>query len=258
MAGKRLLFYPKLRDAAEGIVGPYWRIGPHDQQAISTLKDMVNEIDKQKSLDELVIFLHGYTGGMMLDDDDDNDKGYDLEDEAVTQAFAKTKTQIERIRFEGCWVGENPKAMAVFGRLFNAREVSGFTWVHATNNIAVTIPKGIKADEFKIFLEKKGLAKWLVPSSPSMTELVSMARSKDASKKLWLEWFQPTLDTKPPYEDQDGKLAADSGKRPNFERLGVHNYMVRSEARSRTVSAKDAKLSDAPRPPFEYVTVKLR
>jgi len=155
MAGKRLLFYPKLRDAAEGIVGPYWRIGPHDQQAISTLKDMVNEIDKQKSLDELVIFLHGYTGGMMLDDDDDNDKGYDLEDEAVTQAFAKTKTQIERIRFEGCWVGENPKAMAVFGRLFNAREVSGFTWVHATNNIAVTIPKSIKADEFKLFLKRK-------------------------------------------------------------------------------------------------------
>jgi hypothetical protein len=113
MAGKRLLFYPKLQDAAQGIVGPYWRIGPHDQQAISTLGDMVKEIDKQKSLDELVIFLHGYTGGMMLDDDDGNDKGYNLEDEAVTQAFAKTKTQIERIRFEGCWVGESPKAMAL-------------------------------------------------------------------------------------------------------------------------------------------------
>ncbi len=33
--------------------------------------------------------------------------------EAVTQAFAKTKTQIERIRFEGCWVGESPRVLRV-------------------------------------------------------------------------------------------------------------------------------------------------
>src|SRR5260221_369519 len=97
MAGKRLLFYPELREEAQEIVGPYWKIGRDDQQEISTLSDMVKQIDKQKSLDELVIFLHGYTGGMMLDDDDGNSKGYDLGEQAVTQAFAKTKTQSWRL-----------------------------------------------------------------------------------------------------------------------------------------------------------------
>ena len=258
MAGKRLLFYPELRDAALGIVGPQWKIGPKDQQAISTLNDMVKEINKQTSLDELVLFLHGYTGGMMLDDDDEREKGYSLEDEAIKQAFAKTKTKIERIRFEGCWVGESPPAMAAFGRLFNAQEVSGFTWVHVTNSIDVTIPEGIKADGLKTFLEKQGLAKWLAPNTPAMTALASTARTKNASAKLWLEWFRPTLETSPPYADQDGNLAAASGKRPNFERLGAHDFEVRSAARSRTVAVKDAKVSTAPRPPFEYVTVKLR
>ena len=258
MAGKRLLFYPELREEAQEIVGPYWKIGRDDQQEISTLSDMVKQIDKQKSLDELVIFLHGYTGGMMLDDDDGNSKGYDLGEQAVTQAFAKTKTQIEHIRFEGCWVGEGPVDMAVFGRLFNARDVSGFTWVHWSNDITVTIPKGLTANDLKAFLDKKGLAKWLAPTAPPMTQLASMAQSKDAPKRLWLEWFQATLDKKPPYEDQDGKLAADSGKRSNFQQLGVHNYKVRSDARARTVLAKDAKPSDAGHSAFEYVTVKLR
>ena len=258
MAGKRLLFHPSLRDAALAIVGPFWKIGPSDHHPISTLDDMVKDLDKQKPLDELVIFLHAYTGGMMLEDDDGNDKGYDLDEQAVTQAFAATKAQIESIRFEGCWVGESPKAMAVFGRLFKARQVSGFTWVHANSNIEVKIPKGMKADELQSFLAKQGLAKWLAPTTSSMTELVSMARSQDAKAKLWCEWFQPTLDTKEPYTDQDGKLAAASGKRANFDRLGSHTYKVRSEARLRTVSGNVAKLNDVPHSSFDYVTATLR
>ncbi len=198
MAGKRLLFYPELREQAQEIVGPYWKIGHPDQQEISTLKDMVNEIGKQKSLDELVIFLHGYTGGMMLDDDDGNSKGYDLGEQAVTQAFANTKTQIEHIRFEGCWVGDGPSDMATFGRLFNAQDVSGFTWVHWSNDITVTIPKGLTAKDLEAFLETKGLAKWLAPTTAPMAQLASMAQSKSAPKKLWLEWFQATLDKKAP------------------------------------------------------------
>ncbi len=60
MAGRRLQFYPELREWAEEIIGPFWKIGRSDQQDISTLSDMVKDIDNQKSLDELVIFVHGY------------------------------------------------------------------------------------------------------------------------------------------------------------------------------------------------------
>jgi len=255
---KRLLFYPELREPAQEIVGPYWKIGPSDQQGISTLRDMVKDIDAQKSLDELVIFLHGYTGGMMLDDDDGDSKGYDLSEKAVADAFAKTKTPIDHIRFEGCWVGDGPADMAAFGRLFNAQDVSGFTWVHWSNDITVTIPKGITAADLTTFLDKKGLGKWLAPTTAPMAQLASMARTKDTPKKLWLEWFQATLDKKPPYEDQDGNLAAASGKQSNFQRLGIHNYKLRSDAQSRSVLAKNAKPSAGGHPTFEYVTVKLR
>ena len=93
----------------------------------------------------------------MLDDDDGNSKGYDLGEKAVTDAFAKTKTQIERIRFEGCWVGDGPADMAAFGRLFNAREVSGFTWrALGPTTSTVTIPKGLTAEDLQAFLDTAG------------------------------------------------------------------------------------------------------
>lgn len=258
MAGRRLLFYPELREWAQEIVGPYWKIGHGDQQEISTLSDVVKDIDNQKPLDELIIFVHGYAGGMMLDDEDGNLKGYDLGEEAVTKAFAKTKTQIEHIRFEGCWVGEDPDDMATFGSLFKAKDVSGFTWVHWQNNATVTIPMGSTTNSLNATLDAQGLAKWLVPTTPPMAQLASMAQSGNASKKVWLEWFQATLDKKEPYLDQDGNLAAVSHKRSNFQQLGSHNYKVRSDATLRTVPAKDAKPAGGGQPPFEYVTVKLR
>jgi hypothetical protein len=260
MAEKKLmLFHPKVRASAQGITGPYWKIGPQDQQEISTLSDMVKEINKRTSLDELVIDCHGYTGGMMLEGDDDDEKGYDLGEDAVKRAFTKTKTQIEHIRFEGCWVGESPLAMAAFGRLFNAQDVSGFTWTRNTNTIKVKIINGMTPDELSAFLGKQGFAKWLAPTTQPMSYYASMARSKEVSTELWLEWFQPDLNSKPPYEDQDGNSAAASGSRSNFQKAGSHTYKVRSEAGKRTVLAKDAKPSDGqPHSEFNYVTVKLR
>ena len=257
MAASLLLYYHEFGDAAAGLVGPNFKIPPQNQRAITTLKDMAKEINKVGSMEELVIFLHGAPGALILDDENDDVRTYDLNEDAIKRAFASTKTQIKHIRFEGCSVGEDPKAMADFGRQFKAIDVSGFTWYHANANVVVNIPQGITADDFKKYLEKMGLARWLPPSAPSTAELASMARQQQVSKKLWLEWFQPFMEPTPPYADRDGALAAASHKQANFERLGSHDFKARGEAPKRTVSAKDAKKSEEPRPPFEYVTVNL-
>jgi hypothetical protein len=257
MAASFMLFYHELQAAAEGLVGPNFNIPSQNQRSITSLKDMRKEIDKLGSIDELVIFLHGAPGALILEDDNGDVRQYSLNEDAISQAFASTKAQIKRIFFEGCSVGEDPKAMADFGRLFKATEVSGFTWFHGNANIAVTIPKGIGADDFRKYLDKVGLARWLPPSAPSTAALASMAREHQWSAKLWLEWFQVVMEPTAPYADRDGALAAESHKQSNFDRLGRHDFAARGEAVKRTVAAKDAKKSDAPRPSFEYVTVSL-
>jgi len=242
---KLFLYLRELQKSAPWVAA-IWKIGLKEQKAIEDLEDLVKEINAHKSLDELVIFSHGYMGGIILDE------AYDLGEEKFTKAFAKTKTQIEHIRFEGCWVGEGPADMAVFGQLFKALDVSAFTWTHwSVDDAEFTLPKGTSVKSLLALKPKNAtspIAPWLAPppATPALAQLASMARDDDVKKVLPLEWFQYSLDLKPPYLDN------------NLQHLGKHTFRVRSDATLRSVLAKDAKASSDPIPPFEYVTVIVR
>jgi hypothetical protein len=134
--------------------------------------------------------------------------------------------------------------MAAFGRLFDSLRVSGYTWVHWQNDITLTIPRGATVNDLRDVW--RPFEKWLAPGAPAMAQLASMARSAEKKITLPMEWYQYTLEEKPPYVAN------------NFERFGRHNYKVRSEAKNRTLQAKDARPSAAAIPPFEYVTVEVR
>jgi hypothetical protein len=231
-----------LTDGEHGSTSPaiaaIWKIDLKQIRQVDDLKGVANEVGKFKQLDELVMNFHGFAGGILL-----GGEGFKLSDQKVKDIFAKTTTKIEHIRFEGCWVGEAPDEMAAFGRLFSSSFVSGFTWTSWNNDIEVKVPKGISPKDLRKFLSR--FEKWLMPGSPDMGQLASLAKSHDFKKTLLLLWYQYTLQTQPPYEND------------NYKRLGSHTYKARSEVTNRTVEAKDAKTSDSPVPPFEYVTVKL-
>ncbi len=105
---------------------------------------------------------------------------YALDEAALAKELGKAKTRVRHIRFEGCWVGESPVEKAAFGRIFSAADVSGFTWVSWTGEATVTIPKAIKAQDLSKFLQAQNLEKWLMPGSPSVQVLASMARNAEA------------------------------------------------------------------------------
>jgi hypothetical protein len=243
--GNLLLFSPELREFAP-VVGGIWNVGVKEQKEVESLDDIVEELGKHQSIDQFVIFTHGYPGGMMLEDGN----AYTLTDEKVTKAFAKLKnTRAEHIRFEGCWVGEAPEAMAAFGALLHAATVSGYTWEHMYSNITVTIPKKVTAAALETAI--KPYWKWRAPFPPvSVTQLASMAQTHEAKRPLMMEWYkyaEISSRAKPPWE----VAGQDVG-------LGPRGYKTRSQATQRSVKAKDAKRSTDPVPPFEYVTVELR
>ena len=221
---KLFLYLSELKGfAAAGLAG-IWGIGAKEQKEIDTLEDMVKAIGQNATFDELVIFAHGVPGGIILDD-----AAYALDEAALAKELGKTKAKVKHIRFEGCWVGLSPVEMAAFGRIFGATDVSGFTWVSWTGEATVTIPKGIKAPDLTKLLQKQNLEKWLMPGSPSVQVLASMARNADAKKTLPLLWYQATLNRKPPYEGN------------NFAQGGSHSYRARRDAANRTVAAAKAR-----------------
>ena len=164
MAGKLFLYVSELKGfAAAGLAG-IWGIGAKEQKEISTLEDMVKEISQHRDLRRLVIFAHGFPGGLILDDE-----AYALDEAALAKESARRRPRSKHIRFEGCWVGESPVKMAAFGRIFSANDVSGLQLGHAwTGEATVTIPKGIKAQDLTKFLQNQNLEKWLMPGSPSV------------------------------------------------------------------------------------------
>lgn len=218
-------------------IAAIWRIDGKQQRQADDLDSLASEIGKYDKLEELVLCYHGYSGGILVGGD-----AYTLSDPQIAKAFAKKKTQIDCIRFEGCWVGEDPDEMAAFGRLFGSSTVSGFTWTGWSNTIDLNMPKGTTPEALKKLVEP--FEKWFVPNSVNMPMLAQRAR-QGSRQTIGLLWYQYTLDDHPPYLND------------NYRKFGAVTFKARNEARPRTVAAKDAKPSDSPHPPFEYVTVKL-
>lgn len=224
--------------AAGPAIAAIWKIDAKQQRRVDDLAGAAKAIGEFKQLEELVMYFHGYAGGIILGGD-----AYSLSDPKVAQAFAGTTTKIQHIRFEGCWVGEAPDEMAAFGRLFSSSYVSGFTWTGWAQDIEVMIPKAVNAKDLKQILSP--YERWFMPGGPDVVQLASMAKQSSVKRRIWLLWYQYTLQNQPPYVDD------------NYKKYGPVTYKARSEAKGRTVEAKDAKRSTAPVPPFEYVTVKL-
>jgi hypothetical protein len=233
-------------------VGGIWNVGVKEQKAFKTLEDMAREIGKHQFLDQLVIFCHGFPGGMELEDG----RHYMLSDKAVADALAKVKTQVDHIRFEGCWVGNRPVHMRNFGRLLRAIDVSGYTWEHVDCEVTATIPRGATPAEIESLLGKYW--RWLSPFPPeSIPRLASLARNHDVKKALWIEWYKYADDGDNPPPPWDlSRQGKDLILRP-------HGYKVRSEADKHVIQAKDIKSNEdedddeEPSPPFEYVVVEL-
>ncbi|HEX3727520.1 MAG TPA: hypothetical protein VHV08_14800 [Pirellulales bacterium] len=233
-----LLYDPTLRESAP-LIGDIWKVGIKDQKSAGSLEEMARHIGRSQFLDLLVIYMHGFAGGIMI-----GGQGYNLSDQAIADAMAKTKTHIVEIRFEGCWVGEGPPDMVAFGQMFDSVTVSAFNWVHWSSKYSLTIPKGTDAVDLQKLM--KPVERWLAPGAPPFAQLASMARNGAVNKTLLLEWFQYDLIAHAPYDGD------------NLKQLGSHSFKTRSQATQTAVEAKDAEFSLSPRPSFQYVTVKLR
>ena len=238
---KLLLYDPGLKAFVPNL-GKLWTIDTKEQKPIRDLKGLAHEIGQHATLDELVLFFHGFPGGIKL-----GNKGFGLSDADLRKAFSK-KTKINVIRFEGCWVGERPDEMAKFGTIFDASRVSGFTWEGVKANATVPVLKGEKADA--IGLRLKPFERWIADKMPSASDLASLAQNSPISRVLLLEWWQMfVIQQAPPYEKPKGQT------RTNFERFGSHTYKRRSDATAKTIKAKDTEDSSEPISTFEYVTV---
>lgn len=200
---------------------------------VNSWKQLKTKICRYKRLATLILFAHGPDlefGGEI--------KG--IGGKIVNKLFASCKTKIDKIEFEGCWVGEKPNEMAAFAQLFSAKSASGFTWASATAPIDIELPKGTSVKGVRSAL--KPYSRYLI--NPDYGSLAARAKRRDAKVRVWMHWFNPDADENQPPSGEDAMLAK--------------NYKPRSAADEVEVTASSAKKTSAPVTPFQHVTVTLK
>jgi hypothetical protein len=239
---KRLLFDPELVRFVPNL-GVLWSVDTKSQKSIRNVDELAADLGNQKELEELILFFHGFPGGIRL-----GNKEFGLSDANLRKAFTK-KTKINTIRFEGCWVGERPDEMAQFGTIFGASRVFGFTWEGVRNLVKLNIPQGANPDTVTKLL--KPFERWLADRSPSAREIADQAKTRAITKELLLEWWQIiVLGSPAPYDTPKGST------KTNYEKFGSHSYKRRDDAQDTTLKAKDLEeTSLEPISNFEYVQV---
>lgn len=121
---------------------------------------LATAIQKHTRIGHLAFSFHSFSGGMIVGSD-----GRELGEASVTKLFTKPP-QVDRISFFGCNVGNRPVQMAVFGKLFGAKSVTGFTWWTIKQPVNVKLPKGVSEEKIKGALD---------PFAPYSVELIPAA-----------------------------------------------------------------------------------
>jgi hypothetical protein len=103
--------------------------------------------------------------------------------------------QVDRISFFGCNGGNRPVQMAAFGKLFDAKSVTGFTWWTIEQPVNVKLPKGVSAEQIKKALDP------FVPYSVQLTPAAEVLVKTQTSLKDY------ELDLAAVYGSPDGSTA---------------------------------------------------
>ena len=130
----------------------------------------------------------------------------------------------DNLQFEGCTVGQRPGSLAVFGKVLDARTVSGFTWFHLSKPQQLNVPKGTTVAELEKLIA--GFKKYLVEGQATPMELANRAHGAAYTTTLWIEYF---LEGSASGKDKDGVPPG---------------AKARSEVPDRMVSASKAKELD--------------
>jgi hypothetical protein len=232
MSTKLFIYDGSVRSGAEAFAKLIGHSGAKKVE-VNSWKQLRAKICQYKRLSSLIILAHGpdlQIGGEI--------RG--LGSEKIKKLFADCKTKIDRIEFEGCWIGEKPRDMADFASLFSAKSASGFTWASATAPLDVTLPKGVSQKGVRAAF--KPYSRYLI--KPDYGKLAALAKRRDKKVRLWMHWFNPDADEKLPPLGEDAYLSK--------------NYRPRGAATEVTVTAAGAKNVTKPSTPFQLVTVTLK
>lgn len=112
-----------------------------DVVKVDSWESLATTITNHSSIEHIVLSFHGYGGGIIVG----NNSKY-LDESSLKKLFlsktGEVQTQIKKITFTSCNVGNRPAKMAAFAKYFNAASITGYTWFIVHQLVSATLYKG--------------------------------------------------------------------------------------------------------------------
>jgi hypothetical protein len=206
--------------------------------AVDNWEGLAKEIMNRPRIDHLGLHFHSFSGGMLVGGD-----GREVSEQSVTKLFTK-QTRVDKISFFGCHIGKAPTDMWTFANLFQAHEVSGYTWTIVWQPITWNFPRGTDAKGARDAMSPyKDL---VIDSLPAPEIVVSWTRSQNHLHKAIVMYGSRDDSTVP--NDKMPFTVAD------------REHKALKDAEVRNIKPADTKqvqqdLILSPTPPFQKVIV---
>jgi hypothetical protein len=206
---------------------------------VRSWKELVSELRKYETIDQLVLYFHGFKGGLIIGGD-----GKELRE--VVRLFARGRRPKvnKQIDFEACRVAEGPDHLAAFARIFRAPTIRAYNYFYVDSILPVNVEKTDNSESLRRKLAQ--YRDYLMPGT------IDRLAKKKGKQKAVLEWFR--------IDRSRAKLPLPP--RPTEFDTRSRTFKRRNDAFRRVVSNEDdlRRLINDYRSPamqFEYVIIAI-
>jgi hypothetical protein len=162
---------------------------------VDSWEKLKKQLQSLTGVDHLVLYFHSGSGGLLI--------GSELRDFGTLPSFLGSMPRISEISLEGCNAGDNPRALAVLGRIFGVSKIHAFNYFHITQIVNVQIPKDAKSRMF--VSEMKGIKEKLPffarsqGSNLDSQGIDKILKGTPGTYTILAEWFREDyVETPPP------------------------------------------------------------
>jgi hypothetical protein len=208
--------------------------------SIMNLDQLAQVVNGHAAIAHLVLDFHGSPGSITV-----GGEPRPLDEHSFVEAF-KPKAgvlppRINEISFFGCEIGQKPRRVAAFGKLFDAKQMSAYTWPIRTESRIMRFPKGNDAATVQATI--KPYEAFIIPRADPAA-IANECRTRDITKMFVVV-----------YGSQDGTRATFP-----LPFGADRTYKPLKDAEPKRITFKAATAMEheinSPAPPFQLVVIQ--
>jgi hypothetical protein len=176
-------------------------------EGFTGFNDFVARLQAYQTIRELVMFIHGQAGQLIVTVKKGNTLEIENKDlKQIADMFQGVAPQVTyHVNFESCVVADNPSQMILFKNLFQTPRITGWNYFHIISRWTLPLIGNVSADQIRGVLQYPD--DYLMPGMPHPTTYAGQS----GTFEFLYEWFRLDENATPPGLDPDRRVFVPRG-----------------------------------------------